>query len=309
MSKPELCATRTAPRANSRNAGSTDSMRGASHTMAVVMPVSATICGGMDRPGSTRVASSPSTDPAADLDGADLGDLVVVAPARCRLAGPSAGGLQVDHDERRVAQRYLVHVERQLPGVGEARSGGQERSDPGCMRRHVVTVGRSTDIRCDLSERVVSVRSNEQNPNERSAAMVQRETPGQDAGRHRGRYRVRRHRLRRLRGPWTRLQGLRGECPARGARDSAGRRTSRARRAGRRRVGTAPAASANSSRASIGSRLTTRATGYSEIYSGAPVKFASSNGQPRCRFVTCLRPKSSSTRLATAVVRTQNLEA
>jgi hypothetical protein len=88
--------------------------------MAVVMPVS-------DEGG--QLAEHHST---ADLDGADLGDLVVVAAAGRRLCGPPSGGLQVDDDERRVTQRYLVHVERQLPG--------------GELRRHVVTVGRSTDI-------------------------------------------------------------------------------------------------------------------------------------------------------------------
>ena len=68
-------------------------------------------------------------------------------------------------------------------------------------------------------------------------------------------------------------------------------------------VGLAPrlAAGADSRQGSIGSRLTTRVTGAKRNYSGAPVKFASSVGQARCRFVTYLRPKSSSTRLATAV--------
>ena len=36
-------------------------------TIAVVMPVSGTICGGMARPGSTRVANSPSTSPPRTL--------------------------------------------------------------------------------------------------------------------------------------------------------------------------------------------------------------------------------------------------
>jgi hypothetical protein len=47
--------------------GSTASISGASHTIAEVMPVSATICGGMLRPGSTSVASSPSTAPPRTL--------------------------------------------------------------------------------------------------------------------------------------------------------------------------------------------------------------------------------------------------
>ena len=63
MSNPALCATSTAPRTNSRNAGSTASNRGAAYTIASVMPVSATTSGGIPRPGSTSVANSPSTSP------------------------------------------------------------------------------------------------------------------------------------------------------------------------------------------------------------------------------------------------------
>lgn len=63
MSKPALWATSTAPRQNSRKAGSTASIFGASYTIAEVMPVSATICGGMARPGSTSVANSPRISP------------------------------------------------------------------------------------------------------------------------------------------------------------------------------------------------------------------------------------------------------
>ncbi len=69
-SNPALWATSTAPwskPANSRNIGSTASMAGASHTIAVVMPVSCTIWGGMLRCGSTRVANSPSTTPPRTL--------------------------------------------------------------------------------------------------------------------------------------------------------------------------------------------------------------------------------------------------
>ena len=67
MSKPALWATSTAPRANSRNIGSTTSIFGASHTIAEVMPVSCTICGGISRPGSTSVANSASTTPPRTL--------------------------------------------------------------------------------------------------------------------------------------------------------------------------------------------------------------------------------------------------
>ena len=65
-----LWATSTEPRANaanSRNIGSTAAIVGASHTIAVVIPVSRTICGGMLRCGSTRVANSPSTAPPRTL--------------------------------------------------------------------------------------------------------------------------------------------------------------------------------------------------------------------------------------------------
>ena len=67
MSKPALWATSTAPRENSRNDGSTESMVGALHTIVEVIPVSAMICGGMLRPGSTSVASSPRTMPPRTL--------------------------------------------------------------------------------------------------------------------------------------------------------------------------------------------------------------------------------------------------
>jgi hypothetical protein len=56
-----LWATSTAPRANSRNAGSTASMRGAVATIIEVMPVSTLMYGGIAWPGSTSVWNSPST--------------------------------------------------------------------------------------------------------------------------------------------------------------------------------------------------------------------------------------------------------
>ena len=99
MSKPALCATSTAPRANSRNAGSTDSILGASHTIAVVIPVSATICGGMLRPGIDQRGQLTQHRAAAHLDRADLGDRVMAL-----AGGPSAGGLEVDDDERGLPQ-------------------------------------------------------------------------------------------------------------------------------------------------------------------------------------------------------------
>ena len=159
MSNPALWATRTAPRENSRNAGSTDSMVGALRTMAVVIPVSVTIWGGMARPGSTRVASSPSTSPPRTL----TAPISVIASWSLRpgaaLGGPAAGGFEVDDDERGVAQGQ--DVRGRLSG-GQERSdsgkssGGQERSDSGkssdprsaklsCSM--AVTVGPATDTR------------------------------------------------------------------------------------------------------------------------------------------------------------------
>ena len=99
MSKPALWATSTAPRENSRNAGNTESILGASHTIAVVMPVSATICGGMLRPGSTSVASSPSTAPPRTLTAP-----ISVIASWPSPRGAAAGGLEVDDDEGRLPQ-------------------------------------------------------------------------------------------------------------------------------------------------------------------------------------------------------------
>jgi len=67
MSNGALCATRTAPAANSRKLGSTVRIGVASRNIAVVMPVSSVICGGTPRPGSIKVASSPITSPPRTL--------------------------------------------------------------------------------------------------------------------------------------------------------------------------------------------------------------------------------------------------
>src|SRR3954471_7152306 len=67
MSNGALWATRTAPRANSRNAGSTAPIRGAVATIVDVIPVSTLMYGGISRPGSTRVWNSPSTTPPRTL--------------------------------------------------------------------------------------------------------------------------------------------------------------------------------------------------------------------------------------------------
>ena len=118
MSNRALWATSTAPRANSKNIGSTASMVGASHTIAVVMPVSCTICGGMLRCGSTRVANSPSTTPPRTL----TAPISVMASGVFSLGAPSMrppGGLQVDHDEGGFAQRHCVSARRPSIELGE----------------------------------------------------------------------------------------------------------------------------------------------------------------------------------------------
>ena len=63
MSNGALWATRTEPRANSRNDGSTSSIRGAVATIDVVIPVSVWMNAGTGVPGLTRVWNSPRTSP------------------------------------------------------------------------------------------------------------------------------------------------------------------------------------------------------------------------------------------------------
>ena len=67
MSNGALWATRVAPGANSRNAGSTAPMAGSSATAASVMPVSTEMNAGIGMPGLTRVWNSPSTSPPRTL--------------------------------------------------------------------------------------------------------------------------------------------------------------------------------------------------------------------------------------------------
>ena len=106
MSKPALWATSTAPRENSRNDGNTESILGASHTIAVVIPVSATICGGMLRPGSTSVASSPSTAPPRTL----TAPISVIASWPSPVARPPV----VSRSTTTNVVSRRVHVEGQL---------------------------------------------------------------------------------------------------------------------------------------------------------------------------------------------------
>ena len=62
-----LWATRTVPAANSRKAGSAESMGGASLTMELLMPVSTAMNGGISVCGLTSVWNSPSTSPPRTL--------------------------------------------------------------------------------------------------------------------------------------------------------------------------------------------------------------------------------------------------
>jgi hypothetical protein len=62
-----LCATSTVPAANSRNAGSADSIGGASATIVLVMPVSTAMNAGISVCGLTSVWNSPSTSPPRTL--------------------------------------------------------------------------------------------------------------------------------------------------------------------------------------------------------------------------------------------------
>ena len=113
MSNGALCATSTAPRANSRNAGSTPSIGGAVLTIRVVMPVSVWMKAGTGMPGVDEGLELAEHLAAAHLHGADLGD--AVDPGR------AAGRLEVHHDEGDVPQRRAEVVEGRLhrrPGTG-----------------------------------------------------------------------------------------------------------------------------------------------------------------------------------------------
>ena len=66
-SNPALWATSTEPAANSRNATRAGSTRGASRTIASVMPVRTEMNAGIGWPGLTKVWNSPSTSPARTL--------------------------------------------------------------------------------------------------------------------------------------------------------------------------------------------------------------------------------------------------
>ena len=67
MSNGALCATITQPCANSRNAGSTEPIRGDEATIRLVMPVSTAMNGGIGSDGLTRVWNSPITSPPRTL--------------------------------------------------------------------------------------------------------------------------------------------------------------------------------------------------------------------------------------------------
>ena len=67
MSNPALWATSTDPAANSRKATRAGSTRGASRTIASVMPVRTEMNAGIGSPGLTNVWNSPSTSPPRTL--------------------------------------------------------------------------------------------------------------------------------------------------------------------------------------------------------------------------------------------------
>ena len=120
------------------------------------MPVSATICGGMLRPGSTSVASSPSTAPPRTL----TAPISVMASWPSPLA-PPAGGLEVHDDEGGLAQRDI----RERVDVSEAELA------------HALTVGTSTDSRpgCHAVEFVGGRRYRADNTDRKDGQMAQDE--------------------------------------------------------------------------------------------------------------------------------------
>ena len=93
-----LWATSTAPRANSRKAGSTAAIRGAAVTIIVVMPVSTLMYGGISHPGSTSVWNSPSTWPPRTFTAPisviaqSLGEPPVVSRSTTTNVTPDSGG-------------------------------------------------------------------------------------------------------------------------------------------------------------------------------------------------------------------------
>ena len=84
-------------------------------TIAVVMPVSATMLGGTPVPGSTSVASSPIRSPPRTFT-APISVMV-------SLVRGAPGGLKVEHHERDLAQRGAELVERELRRRSGTRPG------------------------------------------------------------------------------------------------------------------------------------------------------------------------------------------
>ena len=101
-----LCATSTAPRRTRGTPAAPSSIRGAPATIASVMPVSTAMNGGIDVAGLTSVWNSPSTSPPRTL----TAPISVIVAALAR----AAGRLEVDDDERHLAQRRAELVERPL---------------------------------------------------------------------------------------------------------------------------------------------------------------------------------------------------
>lgn len=116
-------------------------MVGASQTMAVVMPVSVTICG--DRAARIHQGGELAEHLAtAHLHGTDLGDRVE-SPAILVALGPTAGGLEVDDDEGRLAQWQVGQS-----GEQPSRIVAEDRVDVAeAQLAHGRTVGVATDTR------------------------------------------------------------------------------------------------------------------------------------------------------------------
>ena len=223
MSKPALCATSTAPRQNSRNIGSTASIAGASCTIAVVIPVSRTIWGGMSRRGSTSVANSPRITPPRTLT-APISVIAShgppAAPGRARppvVSRSTTTNVVARSDTSKSppdgSTSVKLNCTASLRPTRHTLGLGPDRLTRRSRHCRPVRPTRPTD----LSVAGSSVRGR----THREDTEHGTDTPTRRSGRTRGR---RRHRLRRLCCPRSRMPGLRRQRPARDAGDIAGRR-------------------------------------------------------------------------------------
>jgi hypothetical protein len=118
-------------------------MRGASKTIAVVMPVRDDLRRDA-APGVDEGAELTEYLAAAHLHRADLGDGIRRAGAL--LGRPAAGGLQVHDDERDLAQQEVAGAVR-IAAAGQADPVGPEEVEAEAQLAHAPTVGNRTDIR------------------------------------------------------------------------------------------------------------------------------------------------------------------